>query len=117
MAHDHIVRQRVDRARVLEHRAHKPVDGDQPRFVLEPEGTRDARLLLEQEPVRPAARLQMQGTPHPREELLRRIEPFSLRCAEEPVLFQGRPRTISSQPKAWMSRSPPPPSFSSGSNR
>ena len=91
MAHDHVVRQRIHGACVLEHRAHQPVDGDQPRFVLEAEDTCDVGLLFEQEPVRPAARLQMQRAPHPRQELLRRVEPVPLRGAEEPVLDQRPP--------------------------
>ena len=85
---DHVLGQGVNDPRVLEHRSHQAVLGDQPRLILEPHDLRDVVLLLPEQPIRPAAALQVHGAPDSREELLRGIQPRTFCRSEETFVFE-----------------------------
>ena len=85
---DHVLRQRIHGARMLEDRPHQPVRGHQPGLVLEPHHVRDVVLLLSKQPIRAAAALQMQGAPHPRQELLGRLQLIPLGGSEQAIVLE-----------------------------
>ncbi len=73
----------LDLSRMLEHRAHQPVDGREGRLVLEPEVAGDRRLLLEHDPVGRASGLDVQGAANALEELVRGVDGTALGGAEQ----------------------------------
>ena len=85
---DHVHGERIHDPRVLEDRSHQAVLRDQPRLVLEPHDLRDVVLLLPEQPIRPAAALQVHGAPDAREELLRGLQPRTLRGPEQTVVLE-----------------------------
>jgi hypothetical protein len=84
-------RHMFDLSRVLEHRAHQPVDGREGRLVLEPEVEGDDRLLLEHDPVARASGLEVQGAANPLEELVRGVDGSPLGRADQRRVLERLP--------------------------
>ena len=96
-----------DLSRVLEHRAHQAVLGDQPRLVDEPHRASDRGLMVEYEPVRASPRLQVQRTPDPGQELLGVLEGRALAVTERDALVRSRARATA--PSGCRGARPRPP--------
>ena len=117
----HVVGERIHGACVLEDRAHQPVRRQQSGSSVNPIARAIGGLQLERgaRPLRLPAALagaarcaRGSGTPRP--------PPARVRSAlrSSPSSSSGRPRTaLEPAATTWMSRNPPPPSFSSGSSR
>ena len=89
---DHVVGECVHRTCVLEDGSHQAVRRHQPRLILESHRVRNVVLLVSEQPVGRATGLQMERAPHPREELLGRIQLTTLGGPEQTV---GLERTAS----------------------
>ena len=104
--------------RVFEERAHESVRREQVGFIDESHLASDVRLELRDQPVGAPAGQQLDGAAGADQELRRRRRPPRARArGRGRRLSRSVPNAAASQPSDATSRSPPLPSFRSGSNR